>query len=293
MVNYDLMRQKARQLDTILSREEPFPEFESFFEENIDIFYDFDNLICCLHYCDFIPALFDEFMLNAYSQEQLACILQYSSCAKKHISEKLKSDKLTLPRKALLYGWMLKRRGDFSTKLYREIEYSIAHNPWRRSLLPELSLLKNDLLAEFEIKRLLHGKDFSLTYVKYCLIYESANILCYLLEKYPQKIFAYISLNDLLVLVCEKFQSTAAALKVLRYLDNKYPSCISQWHNEHGENMLWITLSPSHNNAGLRTELIHSGCDPDEKNDLGLSFNLVMENSPDKWESELGLCAEN
>ena len=35
------------------------------------------------------------------------------------------------------------------------------------------------------------------------------------------------------------------------------------------------------------------GCDPDEKNDLGLSFNLVMENSPDKWESEFGGCAAN
>ena len=27
-----------------------------------------------------------------------------------------------------------------------------------------------------------------------------------------------------------------------------------------------------------------------KKNDLGLSFNLVMENSPEKWESELVLC---
>ena len=30
----------------------------------------------------------------------------------------------------------------------------------------------------------------------------------------------------------------------------------------------------------MRTELIHLGCDPDENNDLGLSFNLVLKNTP-------------
>ena len=289
MVNIDIIFQKSNELNDILSGDDPFPAFENFFEQNTDIFRDYYDLIRCLHYCDFTAVLFDEFMLNAYSKEQLSCILQCSSCAAKHLSEKVKSDKLTLSRKALIYGWLLKRRRRHSTKLYHEIEYSIAHNPWRSCLLTELrSLLKKDLLAEFEIKRLLHGDRFSITYVKYCLIYESANILCCLLDKHSQKIFAYISLNDLLVLICEKFQSTEAAIKVLRYLENKYPTCVSQWHNEHGENLLWTTLFSQDDE--LRTELIHWGCDPDEKNDLGLSFNLVMENSPEKWESELGLC---
>ena len=33
----------------------------------------------------------------------------------------------------------------------------------------------------------------------------------------------------------------------------------------------------------LQKELLRLGCDPDEKNNLGLSFNLVMENSPENW----------
>lgn len=283
MVNIDMIRQKSNELNAILSGDDPFPAFEKFFEQNTDIFRDYYDLIRCLEHCDFTAVLFDEFMLNAYSKEQLSCILQDRSCAAKHLSEKLKSDKLILERKALIYGWLLKRRTD--RDLYK-MRCSVESH-YRRS--PEFGrLLELDLLAEFELKRLLHGKRFSITYVKYCLIYESADILCSLLDKHSQKILAYISLNDLVVLVCEKFQSTEAAIKVLRYLENKYPTCVSQWHNEHGENLLWTTLFSQDDE--LRTELIHWGCDPDEKNDLGLSFNLVMENSPEKWESELGLC---
>ena len=121
MVNIDMIRQKSNELNDILSGDDPFPAFENFFEQNTDIFRDYYNLIHCLHYCDFTAVLFDEFMLNAYSQEQLSCILRYNTYAEL-LSEKLKSDKLTLPRKALLYGWMLNRRGDFSTKLYHAIE---------------------------------------------------------------------------------------------------------------------------------------------------------------------------
>ena len=289
MIDGDMINRKAKQLDLILAMDYPFDAFAVFFEQNKNLFNNNDDINFCLERCALTSVLFEDRMINAYSLTHLSSIMRYDY-AKEHLIPALEQGNLTPGKRAFIYGWMLKRRSSFLLERHCAVLHSFRCSCQRSSEFG--MLLEKDLLAEFEIKRLLNGKGFSLTYVKSCLANSSANILCYLLEKYSQKIFSYIPLEELLLFVCEWFLPEKA-IKVLRYLDSKYPSCIRQWHNEHGENLLWITLRPSHNNAGLRTELIHSGCDPDEKNNLGLSFNLVMENSPDKWESGLGVCAEN
>lgn len=275
------MNLKAKQLDFILALNHPFDAFTFFFDQNKDLFNNNDNINFCLTRCALTSVLFEERMINAYSLTHLSSLMHYDH-AKEHLIPALERGNLTRRKRAFIYGWMLKRRSSFLIERHFKVLHSFRCSCQRS---PEFGmLLEKDSLAEFEIKRLLNGKGFSMTYVKSCLANSSANILCYLLEKYSQKIFAYMPLEELLLFVCEWF-FPQKAIKVLHYLESQYPSCVSNWHNDHMENLLWITFPDSgRSGANLREELMKLGCNQEEKNNLGLSFKQIMEFYPNDTE---------
>ena len=83
-----------------------------------------------------------------------------------------------------------------------------------------------------------------------------------------------------------------------------FPGIVKETKNPWGCNLLWYTFfnyiffndtfyhyrHDSDYDESIRkvqSVLLELGCDPDEKNDLGLSFNLIMENTPEKWKKEV------
>ena len=84
------------------------------------------------------------------------------------------------------------------------------------------------------------------------------------------------------------------SIEILNFFEHRFPGNIASCRDPLGNDLLWYTLGFSGTRPQkLQNELIKLGCNPHAINSLGLSFNLVRENSPDKRESGLGVCAEN
>ena len=125
-----------------------------------------------------------------------------------------------------------------------------------------------------------------------------------MLEKYSKEIFSWHTPEEWLFIICNRHTCKSSAIPAIRIIEEKFPGTVKNAKDPWGANLLWNTFFCEDDRYNwwyhhgepikkLQAELMCLGCDPDEKNDLGLSFNLVMENSPDKWKEELGLCEEN
>ena len=123
----------------------------------------------------------------------------------------------------------------------------------------------------------------------------SVKIFKYLFENYSD-VAMEISIHGwMFLLILENaFYNEEFSIEILNFLEHRFPGNIASCRDPLGNDLLWYTLGFSGTRPQkLQNELIKLGCNPHAINSLGLSFNLVRENSPDKWESGLGVCAEN
>jgi hypothetical protein len=167
---------------------------------------------------------------------------------------------------------------------------------FRENALPTqiLQAIKRDSVSELEIARLLNNKKISLSIMYAILTYNAGSTINFLLKKYSDEIFLLRTPQEWLFTLCNYFHLTAA-IDFIKHIEEKFPGIVKNATDPWGNDLLWHTFyndevwDPDYKRTinSIQQCLIDLGCDPDEKNDLGLSFNLVMENSRDKWESEL------
>jgi hypothetical protein len=167
---------------------------------------------------------------------------------------------------------------------------------FRKNTLPTqiLQAITRDSVSELEIVRVLNNKKISLGIMYAILTYNAGSTINFLLKKYSDEIFSLRTPQEWLFTLCNYFH-LSAAIDFIKHIEEKFPGIVKNTIDPWGNDLLWHTFyndevwDPDYKRTinSIQQCLIDLGCDPDEKNDLGLSFNLVMENSRDKWESEL------
>ena len=168
---------------------------------------------------------------------------------------------------------------------------------FRENALPLqiLQAIKNDSVSELEIACLLNNKKISLNMMYAILTYQAENIIHYFFEKYSDKIFSLRTPEEWLFTICNYFPGTSAA-SFIKHVEEKFPGIVKNARDPWENNLLWHTfynevvwnLRYARYKRNLVQQcLIDLGCDPDEKNNLGLCFNSVTENTPEAWEEAI------
>ena len=168
---------------------------------------------------------------------------------------------------------------------------------FRENALPPqiLQAIKNDSVSELEIACLLNNKKISLNMMYAILTYQAENIIHYFFEKYSDKIFSLRTPEEWLFTICNYFPGTSAA-SFIKHVEEKFPGIVKNARDPWENNLLWHTfynevvwnLRYARYKRNLVQQcLIDLGCDPDEKNNLGLCFNSVTENTPEAWEEAI------
>ena len=310
----------CKDLDHILAYNRPFEEFDSFWNAHSHLF---DEIMPRIAYREM---LFAPPMINAYSREQLLSLAEYAHL--NYICAILMDHNIPCEIRAFFWHHLHKtstwiaQDEFYLNNLVREckhIRYHLGGNnlrlfylenerkfisstKYKRYSLPEsiIDALQSDSMSAFEMTRFMLGKDFTKTFFLSAIDYGAEKTFLEMLEKYSKEIFSWHTPEEWLFIICNRYNEEAATIPAIRIIEEKFPGTVKNAKDPWGANLLWNTFFGEHSYwryreivEKLQVELMCLGCDPDEKNDLGLSFNLVMENSPDKWESELGLCAEN
>lgn len=168
---------------------------------------------------------------------------------------------------------------------------------FRENALPPqiLQAIKNDSESELEIACLLNNKKNSLNMMYAILTYQAENIIHYFFEKYVNEIFSLRTPQEWLFTICNYFPGKAAA-SFIKQVEDKFLGIVKNARDPWGNNLLWHTFYNEvvWNLRYARCKrnfvqqcLIDLGCDPDEKNNLGLCFNSVTENTPEAWEEAI------
>ena len=167
---------------------------------------------------------------------------------------------------------------------------------FRENALPTqiLQSIKNNSASELEIARVLNNKKISLSIMYAILTYNAGRIINFLLERYSDEIFSLRTPQEWLFTLCNYFH-LSAAIDFIKNIEEKFPGIVKNTIDPWGNDLLWHTFyndevwDPDYKRTinSIQQCLIDLGCDPNKRNELDLSFNLVMENSPDKWKSEL------
>ena len=160
-----------------------------------------------------------------------------------------------------------------------------------------LQAIKNDSASELEIACLLNNKKISLNIMYAILTYQAENIIHFLFEKHSDEIFSLRTPEEWLFTICNYFPGTSAA-SFIKHVEEKFPGIVKNARDPWGNNLLWHTF---YNEIVWKLRyarckrnfvqqcLIDLGCDPNEKNNLGLCFNLVTKNTREAWEDNKNL----
>ena len=143
--------------------------------------------------------------------------------------------------------------------------------------------LRKDSVSAFEIALLICNQRISLHHIYTALTSNARNIVMLLMQKYSGRIFKLRSPQEWLFIICNNF-CNSAAITAIRCIEEIFPGIVKSSKDPWGCNLLWHTL---YNDfwlqeeycrlEKLQNELIKLDCDPDEKNSIGLSFNLIKE----------------
>lgn len=308
----------CKELDHILAYNRE--EFDRFWNAHSHLF---DEIMPRIAYQEM---LFAPPMINAYSKEQLLSLAKYAH--RNYICAILMDHNIPCESRAFFWHHLhetstwIAQDEFYLNNLVREckdIRYHLGGNnlrlfylenerkfitstKYKRYSLPEsiIDALQSDSMSAFEMTRFMLGRDFTKTFFLSAIDYGAEKTFLEMLEKYSKEIFSWHTPEEWLFIICNRYNEEAATIPAIRIIEEKFPGTVKNAKDPWGANLLWNTFFLEHyywrnreTVEKLQVELMCLGCDPDEKNDLGLSFNLVMENSPDKWESELVLCAEN
>ncbi len=160
---------------------------------------------------------------------------------------------------------------------------------FRENALPTqiLQAIKRDSVSELEIARLLNNKKISLSIMYAILTYNAGSTINFLLKKYSDEIFLLRTSQEWLFTLCNYFHLTAA-IDFIKHIEEKFPGIVKNAIDPWGNDLLWHTFyndkvwNPHYKRTvnSIQQCLIDLGCDSNKRNELDLSFNSVLENTP-------------
>ena len=299
---------KAEVLDKLIVSGRPFGEFKLFYDAfPQDWRHVFRKSV-------FLDRLFTAEAISAYDFPQLMVIHEMMSSelhylhAMRYAAQIVMEPRIPAERRALF--WHVIRAGHYpysGAPVWMLGRSVFMDNPSiRESLLnrtvvtPELEFIKNtsdntrvrkitgamgdaiqkDSVPILEMNRTLEGRSIGISLLIYMLWEDAAQCFAYMLSHYPKRIFELRSPEEWLFMVCRCAREKLAVAAV-NELERQFPGIVRRAHDPWGNTPLWNTLANARPVETLQTELIRLGCDPDEKNEWGLSYRLVRDNDPE------------
>ena len=306
----DFEKEQIWELDNILANDYPFTVLKNFIDNNYNGTVFCDNAII---HSAYRAMLFTTEKLKQYSKKHLLQIASFADadiCCYIVLNRELPDDIRALfwhqihngrtSQKAFYIDFLTTEyRGRNHREIYRTLRNDVEKQFFQNILIertppmlhPLLRVaLNEDSVSTFEMLRLMMKKDITKTMIYNALIYDARDIIVEIIKKYPEKFFKIKSPEEWLFFICNNF-CNRAAIGAIQVIETQFPGTVKSIRDPWNNNLLWNTMFCNKRKSqreSLWHEMIKLGCDPGHKNDLGLSFKLVMENSPEKWQMGLG-----
>ena len=142
--------------------------------------------------------------------------------------------------------------------------------------------IARDSLAVFELNRELEDRKIGNALLEHLVRNDAVRCFTYLLSHYPNEAFKSRSPEEWLLTVCRCAREKLAVAAV-DAIERQFPGIVGAARDPWGNTPLWNTFVNGNPTDGLRKELIRLGCNPDEKNAWGLSYQLLEDNDPKKF----------
>ena len=169
--------------------------------------------------------------------------------------------------------------------------------------------IADDRCSVFELHRQLEGRRISDAMLQTLIRDNALQCFMYLLSHYPKQVFRLRTPEEWLFTMCRCVREDFG-IEVVNEIERQFPGVVAKARDPWGNTLLWntfvncssrvfsrawydvpslnlntrkffsvVTQSPTER---LREELIHLGCDPNEENEWGLSYQLLKDNNPEK-----------
>lgn len=170
-------------------------------------------------------------------------------------------------------------RGDSDYNAVRRISVSPRinfHVPFK-----VLEMIVDDKCSLFELNRQFEGRRICDSMLE-CFIHSTAvQCFTYHLSHYPKQVFKLRSPEEWLFTVC-RCAKEKLAIAAVDEIERQLPGIVASARDPWGNTLLWNTFVNENPTEGLREELIRLGCDPNTKNEWGLSYQLLKDNDPEE-----------
>lgn len=306
----DFEKEQIWELDNILANDHPFTVLKNFIDNNYNGSVFCDNAII---HSAYRAMLFTPEKLKQYSKKHL---LQIASLADMYVCNYIVLNR-ELPDEIRAFFWhqihcccnnhiiffrkilMVNNRGRNHKPIYGKCnseENRFLKNVRIERIAPMLHPLLHRALVEdsvsaFEMLRgMMMKKDVTKTMIYNALRFDAHKIIREIIKKYPKQFFKIRSSEEWLFFICNNF-CNSAAVSAVQMIETQFPGTVKRIRDPWNNDLLWNTMfcdKSKNQKETLQYELIKLGCDPDHRNNLDLSFNLIMENTPEKWQIGLG-----
>lgn len=159
----------------------------------------------------------------------------------------------------------------------------LGKNTRRGMYIPTEEMRKSaddDSVARFEINRDLAGVKIDDPLMEFLIDCNAAKCFAHLLANRGKTVFKLRSPEEWLLTVC-RCAEEELAVAAADALERLFPGIVGGTRDPWGNNALWSTFCDFRRKPLLQDELVRLGCGPDEENELGLTFRLLRENTPE------------
>ena len=137
----------------------------------------------------------------------------------------------------------------------------------------------DDSVSRVEINRELAGRKIDDPLMEFLIDCNAAKCFAHFLANRGKTVFKLRSPEEWLLTVC-RCAEDELAVAAADELERLFPGIVGSTRDPWGNNALWSTLCDFRRKPLLQDELVRLGCDPDGENELGLSFRLLRDNTP-------------
>lgn len=142
-----------------------------------------------------------------------------------------------------------------------------------------------DSFAVFELNREIEDRPIDDSMLEHLIRRDAARCFAGLLAHRPEAVFKLRTPGEWLLTVC-RYAKDGLAVAAVNELEREFPGVVRRTRDPWGNTPLWNTFFNLEPTEKLRAELIRFGCDPDEKNEWGLSYQMLRDNAPGWYDHE-------
>ena len=300
---------KAEVLDRLLILNRPFDEFKQFVDAfPKDAIHIFEKLV-------FMDRLFSAEMMTAYENRHLVAIYEMLSgqsyyCAMRSAAQIVMEPRIPAEHRALFWhiiksarypycglpGWFFTRRIFVDNPAARKCWHRYSKDTCGREFIKKTSndirdkrsigamadAVLRDSVPILEVKRTLAGRSIGFSLLLHMLRGNAVQCFTYMLSHYPKRVFKLRSPQEWLFTVC-RCAGEKLATAAVDEIERQFPGIVGSARDPWGNTLLWNTLANRSSTPRLQTELIRLGCDPNAKNEWGLSYQLVKDNTVEEY----------